>query len=161
MVAKRIDSPYRPGTRSPDWRKVARVDQVRAVVGGFLPGEGSRAATFGSLLLGLVDGDRLRYIGSVGTGFDGPTLHAIRAALDQMVQPISPFHSDTEIPGPARFVAPSLTALVEFKEWTGAGKLRAPSFKGFTDDDWETVTWSSEGPPAPRTESGPAPRPGG
>ena len=34
MVAKRLESTYRPGARSPDWRKVARVDQVRAVVGG-------------------------------------------------------------------------------------------------------------------------------
>jgi bifunctional non-homologous end joining protein LigD len=147
MVAKRMDSPYRPGVRSPDWRKVARVDQVRAVVGGFLPGERSRAATFGSLLLGLVDGARLRYIGSVGTGFDGPSLQAIRAALDEMVTVASAFEPDAEIAERAVFVEPTLTALVEFKEWTRAGKLRAPSFKGFTDDEWGTLTWSAEGPP--------------
>jgi bifunctional non-homologous end joining protein LigD len=147
MVAKRMDSPYRPGVRSPDWRKVARVDQVRAVVGGFLPGVRSRATTFGSLLLGLVDGDRLRYIGSVGTGFDGPSLQAIRAALDEMVTAASPFQSDAEIAAHAVFVEPALTALVEFKEWTQTGKLRAPAFKGFTDEDWSTLTWSAEGPP--------------
>ena len=108
MVAKRIDSPYRPGVRSPDWRKVARVDQVRAVVGGFLPGERSRASTFGSLLLGLVDGTHLRYIGSVGTGFDGSALRAIRAALDEMVRPTSPFLPDADIPDRAVLVEPSL-----------------------------------------------------
>ena len=150
MVGKRLDSPYRPGRRSADWRKVARVDQVRAVVGGFLPGSGSRAATFGSLLLGLVDADRLRYIGSVGTGFTGESLLAIHSALNELAADHSPFQPQSEVPAQSRFVEPTLVALVEFKEWTRAGKLRAPSFKGFTDDAWETITWTAEGPPTPQ-----------
>ncbi len=154
MVAKRVESPYLPGARSRDWRKVSRVEQVRAVVGGFTAGEGSRTDTFGSMLLGLTDGDRLRHIGSVGTGFDHSTLHAIRQALDQMVIARSPFHDDSEIPVDATFVDPQLVAMVEFKEWTRAGKLRAPSFKGFADDPPEAATWQEEGPPTPRTESG-------
>ena len=32
IVAKRLDSPYRPGVRSPDWRKITNVPAVRAVV---------------------------------------------------------------------------------------------------------------------------------
>ena len=149
MVAKRLDSAYRPGARSPLWRKMARVDQVRAVVGGYLPGEGGRASTFGSLLLGLVDDDGLRYIGSVGTGFTSATLAAIRSALDELTTDRSPFPPGPEVPPRARFIEPSLVAVVEFKEWTRAGKLRAPSFKGFTDDDPASTTWDSEGPPAP------------
>ncbi|NNC91892.1 MAG: hypothetical protein HKN80_05320 [Acidimicrobiia bacterium] len=149
MVGKRLASAYRPGERSPDWRKVARVDQVRAVVGGYVPGDGNRAATFGSLLLGLVEGTALRYIGSVGTGFSGHTLKAIRSGLDELAVDRSPFHDGTDLPGSPRFVEPTLVALVAFKEWTRAGKLRAPSFKGFTDDEWEAVTWSAEGPPTP------------
>ncbi len=149
MVGKRRASPYQPGIRSADWRKIARVDQVRAVVAGFLPGEGARAATFGSLLLGLVDGDGLRYIGSVGTGFTGQTLRAIRGALDEMAMETPAFLTGTAIPAGAVFVEPQLVALVEFKEWTRAGKLRAPAFKGFTGDDWETITWTAEGPRGP------------
>jgi bifunctional non-homologous end joining protein LigD len=148
MVAKRLDSIYRPGSRSPQWRKIARVDQARAVVGGYLPGEGARASTFGSLLLGLVEREQLRYIGSVGTGFSGATLQAIRGALDELATGDSPFRSGSDLPAGGRFVEPSLVALVEFKEWTRAGKLRAPSFKGFTDDEWTAATWASEGPPA-------------
>ena len=149
MVAKRLDSTYRPGERSPLWRKIARVDQVRAAVAGYLPGEGGRASTFGSLLLGLVEGDGLRYIGSVGTGFTSATLAAIRSAFDELATDRSPFRSGSEVPPGARFIEPSLVALVEFKEWTRAGKLRAPSFKGFTEDDPASATWISEGPPAP------------
>lgn len=152
MVAKQLDSTYRPGERSPMWRKIALVDQVRAVVGGYVPGEGGRASTFGSLLLGLVDdgdGDRLRYIGSVGTGFTRTTLRAIREALEELGTERSPFLPGSDVPPKARFIEPSLVALVEFKEWTRAGKLRAPSFKGFTDDEWSATTWAGEGPPAP------------
>ena len=149
IVGKRLESPYRPGARSGDWRKVARVEQVRAVVGGYLPGDGNRSSTFGSLLLGLVDGDALRYVGSVGTGFTASTLRAIRSGLDELAAAASPFHTHPDIPPQAVFVEPSLVALVEFKEWTRAAKLRAPSFKGFTDDDWEAATWAAEGPPAP------------
>lgn len=144
MVGKLKTSLYQPGVRSPDWRKVPFIQRMRAVVGGFTPGERSRAATFGSLLIGLVDGDKLRYIGSVGTGFDNQMLRAIKAALDEMTQVHSPFHPTADIPVGSVFVNPDLVAAIEYKEWTGPGRLRAPSFKGFTDDPWEEVTVEAE-----------------
>ena len=70
IVAKRLGSRYQPGVRSPDWRKVGHFQQVRAVVGGYTPGSGGRGASFGALLLGLWFEGGLRWIGSVGTGFD-------------------------------------------------------------------------------------------
>ena len=142
--------PIGPEQRSADWRKVARVDQVRAVVGGYLPGDGSRASTFGSLLLGLVD-DEIAALHRVGRD----RLHGRQpsqrsaSALDELANDQSPFSSGSDFPAGARFVEPTLVALVEFKEWTRAGKLRAPSFKGFTDDDPASTTWTLEGPPAP------------
>ncbi len=148
MVAKRAGSPYRPGARSPDWRKVANRHLMRAVVGGYLPGGGGRAATFASLLIGLWDGDRLRWIGAVGSGFDDATLLAVRGALDQMGRTDSPFHPDREMWRHARWVEPALVAVVEYKEWTSVGRLRAPVFKGFTQDPVDEVTWASEGPGA-------------
>lgn len=150
MVGKLKSSPYQPGVRSADWRKIPFIHQLRAVIGGFTRGERSRASTFGSLLLGLRDGDRLRYIGSVGTGFDQPTLRAVKTALDQMTQADSPFHPDTDLPAGSVFVNPDLVAVIEYKEWTGPGRLRAPSFKGFTNDPWYEVTVASEGPGADR-----------
>ena len=146
MVAKRHGSPYRPGLRSSDWRKIARVQQVRAVVGGFTPGEGGRSGSFGSLLLGLVSDDGLRWIGAVGTGFDEHALREIRAALDHMTIPECPFLPDRELPRQATWVEPALVAIVEFKEWTAGPRLRAPSFKGFGDVAVAAVTWEAEGP---------------
>lgn len=143
MVAKRIDAPYRPGVRSPDWRKVANWSTLRAVVGGFLPGEGGRSSTFASLLVGLHVPGGLRWIGQVGTGFDDRSLQLIRGALDEMTVTECPFVTD-EFPRGAVWVQPSLVAAVRYKELTAAGKLRAPVFVGFTDHDPATITWENE-----------------
>jgi bifunctional non-homologous end joining protein LigD len=146
IVAKRRSSPYRPGERSPDWRKISRFLQVRAVVGGYLPGERARRTTFGSLLLGLWSPDGLRWIGAVGSGFSNHQLRAIRSALDEMTVDTAPFIDPTAIPAGAVWVVPQLVAVVRYKEFTAAGRLRAPSFKGFTDEDPAGVTWEREGP---------------
>jgi len=148
VVAKRLGSIYRPGHRSADWRKITMFRQLRAVVGGFTEGEGGRRGSFGSLLLGLWHEGRLRWIGAVGSGFGDRALAAIRAALDEMATDESPFVGAPAVPGRVTFVAPRLVALVQYKEWTTAGRLRAPSFKGFTDDDVASVTWEDEGPPS-------------
>ena len=146
VVAKRRASPYRPGVRSDDWKKRTVVRTMRAVIGGYTVGEGGRHGLFGSLLMGLWDGDRLRWIGAVGTGFSNESLRLIRGALDQMVVAASPFHRNAEVPRDVVWVDPQLVAVIEFKEWTSYGRLRAPSFKGFSDDPVDTVTWENEGP---------------
>lgn len=146
VVAKRLESPYRPGIRSPDWRKIPNVRLLKAVVGGFTPGEGGRSSSFGSLLLGLWEGERLRWVGSVGTGFTDRDLVGVRSALDEMTRPGSPFHPDADLPDGSTWVLPSLVASVGFREWTSAGRLRHPRFRGFTDDPTETITWQAEGP---------------
>jgi len=144
IVAKRRGSLYRPGTRSSEWRKIPHVRRVRAVVGGFTPGEGGRSGQFGALLVGMWDGGHLRWAGRVGTGFDAKTLRAIRAALEQMRRPHSPFHPDAGLPRDAVWVEPQLVAEIAFKEWTATGRLRAPSFKGFSDRPVDEVTWATE-----------------
>ncbi|MDX2343787.1 MAG: non-homologous end-joining DNA ligase [Acidimicrobiia bacterium] len=148
IVAKRLSSRYQPGKRSPDWRKIGQFKQVRAVVGGFTAGTGAREPSFGALLLGLQDGDKLRWIGAVGSGFNDKSLRAIRGALDEMTVGQSPFQSDLEIPAGATWVQPRLVAMVRYKQWTTAGRLRAPSFQGMTDTPVGLASWEAEGPPA-------------
>jgi bifunctional non-homologous end joining protein LigD len=148
IVAKRLGSVYQPGVRSPDWRKIGNFKQMRAVVGGFTQGTGGRTTSFGALLLGLYEGAALRWIGAVGSGFGDKALHAIRGALDEMTVAECPFELDPELPKGSRWVQPRLVAMVRFKQWTAAGRVRAPSFLGFTDDPAELVTWDSEGPAA-------------
>lgn len=146
IVAKRRGSRYSPGVRSPHWRKIGNFLQTRAVVGGFTPGTGGRAASFGALLLGLWTDDGMRWIGSVGSGFDDEALRAIRSALDEMTIADCPFAEDPELPQAVTWVDPQLVAVVRFKQWTRAGRLRAPSFKGFSDHSPRSATWIAEGP---------------
>ena len=148
MVAKRLASPYRPGQRSPDWQKITAFRSMRAVVGGFTEGDGGRTGTFGALLLGLFKPEGLEWVGAVGSGFSDSDLRAVRAALDEMATPEPPFISNRDLPSSATWVHPSLVAVVQYKEWTSAEKLRAPSFKGFTDDPVASITWEAEGPEA-------------
>ena len=51
VVAKRRDSPYRPGRRSPDWVKTTHQHTQVCLVGGWRPERGS-AGRIGALLLG-------------------------------------------------------------------------------------------------------------
>lgn len=133
VVAKRLGSVYRPGVRSPDWRKLRIVRRQEFVVGGWVPGEGGRSGSFGSLAVGYYDGDELVYAGRVGSGFTDADLDRLRALLARLERHDSPFLEGAG-PGAVVYVHPELVVDVQFKEWTREGLLRAPSFKGLRDD---------------------------
>ena len=146
IVGKRLESSYTPGRRSPDWRKISVRHRLRAVVGGYLPGERSRAATFGSILVGLHTPEGLRWVAAVGSGFDEAALSAFKTALVDLHRPTSPFVNDVLVPQTPVWVEPGIVVSVEYKEWTHDLHLRAPVFKGVELADPESVTWDSEGP---------------
>lgn len=145
VVAKRLGSRYQPGRRSPDWRKVAARRRMRAAVGGWLPGEGGRGGSFGSLLVGLWDGDALRWVGAVGSGFSEHELGPISGALHELERPDPPFADAGSVPAGARWCEPGVVIQVEYKEWTRDGRLRAPVFKGI-EAAGQRPQWEEEGP---------------
>ncbi len=136
VLAKRLGSPYRPGRRSPDWTKIKNLTTQEVVIGGWTPGQGHRTNQIGSLLMGIPDGSKLRYVGQVGTGFTEATLGDLAARLAPLAQDSNPFAG--EIPARyrrgARFVKPLLVGEVSFGEWTADGRLRHPSWRGLRDD---------------------------
>lgn len=146
VVAKRSDSRYLPGKRSSQWRKISVRRRMRAIVGGWAEGEGSRSSTLGSLLIGLWDGDKLRFVGAVGSGLDERTLVAIRGALDEIEREDSPFQPRVDYQGRLHWVDPGIVVNVEFKEWTADDHLRAPVYKGVEIADVSAIDWKSEGP---------------
>ncbi|MGQ0849572.1 MAG: non-homologous end-joining DNA ligase [Actinomycetota bacterium] len=150
IVAKRSGSTYQPGRRSFDWRKVAYRRRGKAVVGGYLAGEGERASTFGSLLLGLWDGFDLVFVGSVGSGFDGKTLAMVKQRLADLQRPDSPFTNAVDVPGHKVYVEPTMVVEIEFREWTPYGRLRAPVFKGLSTEPAEAITRDAEAPREPQ-----------
>ena len=136
IMAKRLQSRYEPGRRSPAWRKIKNVYRQEVVIGGWKPGEGGRAGWIGSLLVGVYSGGELVYCGHVGTGFTQQTLRMLAERLAPLRRDTSPFseRSPVDDPRSSQWVNPVLVAEIEFADWTKSGRLRAPSFKGLRDD---------------------------
>jgi bifunctional non-homologous end joining protein LigD len=133
IIAKKLDSSYEPGRRSNCWLKIKNVQKQEVVIGGWMPGEGRRATSLGSLVVGYYDGDDLKYAGNVGTGFKEDDLVRLGKLLEPLKRSSSPFTGRQPKKG-AMFVEPKLVAEVEFLEWTKTATLRAPSYKGLRDD---------------------------
>lgn len=146
VIAKRMDSLYEPGRRSGAWLKIKNRMRQELVIGGWLEGEGRRRGLPGALLLGYYDDGRFTYAGKCGTGFT----HSMLARLAKLMLPLARDRSPFDVGRPpphAHFLEPRLVAEFEFAEWTRAGDLRAPSFKGLRDDkDANEVV--REAPPA-------------
>jgi bifunctional non-homologous end joining protein LigD len=136
VLAKRLDSRYQPGRRSPHWVKITDVRFQEVVIGGWRPGGGRRSDVLGSLLIGVPEPGGLCYVGQVGTGFTNRMLTELTRTLRQIGSPASPFA--TPVPRDrargAQWVRPSLVGEVVFRGWTPSGRLRAPSWRGLRPD---------------------------
>jgi DNA ligase D-like protein (predicted ligase) len=131
LVAKRADSPYVHG-RSRDWLKFKCSAEQELVVGGYTAPRGSRT-DLGALLLGYYDGDRFRYAGKVGTGFNREELHRLVGLLEPLRRDASPF-DELVHEKDVTWVEPSVVAQVGFSEWTRDGRLRHPRYLGLRED---------------------------
>ncbi len=131
IVCKNFSSAYVEG-RSREWLKVKAHQEDEFVIGGFSKPTGSRQY-IGALLLGVYSGNRLRYVGKVGTGFTVETLTSLYRKFRPLIRAKSPFASDAR-ERDVTFLSPQLVAQVSFTEWTTDGKLRHPVFLGLRDD---------------------------
>jgi bifunctional non-homologous end joining protein LigD len=141
IVAKRADSPY-VSDRSPHWVKLKITKTVDAVVGGWTEAR-SAALPFGSMLLGLYQGKKLRFIGHVGSGFDAKKLEELSSRLKELAASACPFDAVPETNEKPSWVSPALVARVKFSGWTQEHALRHPVFLALrgdarpTDCQWE------------------------
>jgi bifunctional non-homologous end joining protein LigD len=135
VLAKRRDSRYLGGKRATAWTKVKHQRMQEVVIAGWRGGQGARGGKIGALLLGIPTEDGLRYVGKVGTGFDERTLADLQQRLAKIARKTSPF-ADTprDIARDAHWVTPRLVGEVSFAEWTSAGHLRQPSWRGIRTD---------------------------
>ena len=128
IIAKRKASRYQIGKRSRDWLKIKKRQTFPCIVAGLTQGEGNRADTFGSLILGMYHEGALRYVGRVGTGFNDATRRDILARCKALEGP-RPFAEEPDMVEPVAFwMRPGLVADVHFLEMTRDGMMRAPSF---------------------------------
>jgi bifunctional non-homologous end joining protein LigD len=132
IIGKKRDSAY-AGQRTSSWLKFKIVDELDAVVCGWTAPRRSREF-FGALLLGLYDGPKLEFIGSVGTGFDHNAQKKIYDQLKKLRQPESPLSEIPKLKEAIEWVEPLLVARVKYGNWTDGNRLRAPVFLSLRDD---------------------------
>ncbi|MDQ3439006.1 MAG: DNA ligase, partial [Planctomycetota bacterium] len=142
IVAKRLDSVYEPGRRSPTWLKIKIVQRQEFVVGGYTneKGMGVRGRVgggLGALQVGYYDSakpqQKLHYAGGVGSGFSAETHARLLKMLRDRAIDKSPFAQ--RIPGKqVNFVKPELVVEVEYRRWPEGGMLQQAAFKGVRTD---------------------------
>ena len=133
IMAKRADSAYASGSRTPDWLKIKTAKRQEVVIAGFTAPRRTRPF-FGALVLAVREDDAWRYIGHVGTGFSHKVLEDLHAKLVKLTAPKSPFPAKVKDEATTTWVKPSLVAEVKFAEWTSKGELRQPVYLGLRSD---------------------------
>jgi len=134
-VAKRRDSRYEAGVRSPAWLKIKATQSGEFLVCGYTAGKGQRTKTFGALFLGYRDASgQIVPAGRVGSGFDENSLDALAARLKTLETKQHPFAREPEVDVPVVWLKPELVAEIQFAAWTPDGSLRAPVFLRLRDD---------------------------
>lgn len=134
VVAKRRDSVYQPGRRSPLWRKIKLRTHDEFVVGGWTEGERSRAGSIGALLIGFYDEDGdLCYAGRVGSGLSESSIRELTDLFAAQPSPGNPFAKGVIPPADVRrahWVEPTVVVEVAYADITRDGKPRHPSYLG-------------------------------
>ena len=129
MMAKKMDSLYKPGYRTREWLKIKFHKSQEAIIVGFTAPKGSRKY-FGSILLAQYRKDKLCYIGHAGTGFSESTLKDLYEKMRVLKTDKSPFDRTIRVNSPVTWIKPMLVCEVSYSEITREGMLRHPVYKG-------------------------------
>lgn len=132
VMAKRLGSRYQEGRHSRDWLKLKILHEQEAVICGFTEPRGGRK-DLGALILGVYEGNNLRYIGHTGGGIDAREGRRLR----QLLAPLAgqnPFGEKIKTNAPATWVKPKIVCQVKFNGWTNGGHMRQPIYLGLRQD---------------------------
>jgi bifunctional non-homologous end joining protein LigD len=133
VVAKRVESRYRPGLRAPDWVKL-RFDRTGDFVVVGWEAARDRPGELSSVLLGCYADGVLTYAGKAGSGLTVATARSLQGLLTGCDGCALP---ETPPPSPGRvvtWVRPDVVVEVAFASWTDERRLRHPVFRRIRAD---------------------------
>lgn len=140
LIAKRLDSVYEPGRRSPAWLKIKIVQRQEFVVGGWIDQQGDPSRV-GSLLIGYYDcadarkrDAKLHFAGGIGTGFTDAEHARLMSLLRRHEVKQSPFAERIAKAAVAHYVMPTLVAEIEYRRWPAGGQVQQGAYKGLRSD---------------------------
>jgi DNA ligase D-like protein (predicted ligase) len=128
IMAKQRNSPYQVGKRSDAWVKIKTRQTMECLIIGYTQGKGDRQKGFGALHLAQAEGNELKYLGKVGTGFDDHLLQDIFERLQKLTRIKRPIKEKPLDDARSVWVEPKLTCEVGFASLTPDGLLREPVF---------------------------------
>jgi bifunctional non-homologous end joining protein LigD len=133
VVAKRVESGYRFGIRTKDWRKLRFVRAGDFVVIGW---EGARETpdTLSSVVVAVQAQDGLRFAGKAGSGLSGREAGDLKRRLRPRRAPPVPGVPASIGGRRVHWVEPDVVVEIEFAAWTADGRLRHPVFRRVRDD---------------------------
>ena len=118
LIAKALDSPYKPGKREFRWLKLKPIlETLDLVVVGVFAGSGKRANLFGSYLLATLDPatKRFKTVTSVGSGISDKQLADFTNMFNSIVCENKSPNVDSEIV-PFHWVTPQVVMEIAFEE---------------------------------------------
>jgi bifunctional non-homologous end joining protein LigD len=133
IIGKDSKSYYNSGKRSDRWLKFKLQNSQEAIICGYTAPGGSRKY-FGSLILGINEGENIRYIGNCGTGFNDAGIKELYQQLHSLETVKKPFDEKVHQRSKVTWVKPQLVCEVWYSEWTADRHLRHPVFKGLRID---------------------------
>jgi bifunctional non-homologous end joining protein LigD len=133
VIGKDQESTYDGGRRSDRWLKFKIQASQEAIICGFTAPKGTRKH-IGSLILGVQQGEHIKYVGNCGSGFSGETLEDLFDKLQPIITDEKPFPEKVNYHGKTTWVRPELVCEVFYSEWTADGSMRHPVFKGLRID---------------------------
>lgn len=135
VIAKDINGSYADGKRSGAWLKIKLRKSQEAVICGYTKPNAGRKY-FGSIVLGVFENSKLRYIGNCGSGFTDEKLKALHAKFKPLEVKTKPFAKTETITKEkdVTWLKPELVCEVYYSEWTNTERLRHPVFKGVRTD---------------------------
>jgi bifunctional non-homologous end joining protein LigD len=133
IIAKKKDSPYITDSRTKNWLKIKIEQRHEAIICGYTRKRDSDRL-FSSLLLGVYERGKLKFIGQAGTGYSVAVQQELMKKMKPHIIEERPFETRPNISDPTVWLKPALVCEVKYAEITNEGLMRHASFQGLRED---------------------------